>query len=108
MHAKNPGQSIITEGEERKIRFHRIVKCVKLNELHEVVQMNAGNKTKAVQKKSNKQHRFYSFIRPFIEFAIAKLDFAMICRDSLVTSGKACTSLSLLACSLSSRRTSLP
>lgn len=51
---------------------------------------------------------YHNFIRPFIAFAMAKLDFAMICRDSLVTSGSACTSLSLFACSLSSRRMSSP
>jgi len=50
----------------------------------------------------------YNFIRPFIAFAIAKLDFAMTCRDSFVTSGRAWTSLSLFACSLSSRKMSLP
>lgn len=50
----------------------------------------------------------YSFMSPFMALAMAKLDLAMICRDSFVTSGNACTSLSLLACSLSSRRVSLP
>ena len=52
--------------------------------------------------------KFYNFISPFMALATAKLDFAMICRDSFVTSGSACTSLSLFACSLSSRRMSLP
>ncbi len=41
-------------------------------------------------------------------FAIAKLDFAIVCRDSLVTSGNDCTSLNLLAWSSSSRSISLP
>lgn len=50
----------------------------------------------------------HNFVRLFMALAIAKLDFAMICRDSFVTSGKACTSLSLFAWSLSSRRISLP
>ena len=45
---------------------------------------------------------------PFIALAIAKLDFAMTWRDSFVISGSACTSLSLFACSLSSRRISSP
>lgn len=44
---------------------------------------------------------------PFIAFATAKLDFAMTCRASFVTS-PACTSLSFVACSLSSRRMSVP
>lgn len=50
----------------------------------------------------------HSFISPFIAFAIAKLDFAITCRESFVTSGSACTSLRRFACSLSSRRMSLP
>jgi hypothetical protein len=50
----------------------------------------------------------YSFCNPFIALAIAKLDFAITCRLSLVTSGSVCISLSWLACSLSSRRMSLP
>ncbi len=52
--------------------------------------------------------RIQSFISPFIAFAMAKLDFAIICRDSFVTSGSACTSLSLFACSLSSCKISTP
>ena len=51
---------------------------------------------------------YHSFINPFIAFATAKLDLAIICLDSFVTSGSACTSLSLFACSPSSRRISLP
>src|SRR5216684_9303119 len=46
----------------------------------------------------------YSFCNPFIAFAIAKLDLAITCRLSLVTSGSACISLSLSACSLNSRK----
>src|SRR5712672_636403 len=45
----------------------------------------------------------YSFCNAFIAFAIAKLDLAITCRLSLVTSGSACISLSLSACSLNSR-----
>lgn len=58
----------------------------------------------------NKKSRYanHNFIRPFIAFATAKLDFAMICRDSFVTSPRLCTSLSLFAWSLSSRRISWP
>lgn len=62
-------------------------------------------------KSSGGRHRdgpSHSFIRPFIAFAMAKLDLAMIWRLSLVTSGSACTSLSFWACSLSSRSVSLP
>lgn len=50
----------------------------------------------------------YSFCNDFIAFAIAKLDLAITCRLSLVTSGNACISLSLSACSLNSRKMSAP
>jgi len=50
----------------------------------------------------------HSFCNDFIAFAIAKLDFAITCRLSFVTSGSECTSLSLFACSPNSRRMSLP
>ena len=50
----------------------------------------------------------YNFCNAFIAFAIAKLDLAITCRLSLVTSGSACISLSLSACSLSSRKMSPP
>jgi len=40
--------------------------------------------------------------------AIAKLDFAITCLLSFVTSGKFCTSLSLFACSLNCLKNSLP
>ena len=61
------------------------------------------------EKEKNKtRNRNHNFISPFIAFATAKLDLAMICLDSFVTSGIACTSLSLFACSLSSRRISFP
>lgn len=63
--------------------------------------------------KKNKRHKEHvksnhNFMRPFIAFATAKLDFAMTCRDSFVTSRKFWTSLSLFACSLSSRKISFP
>jgi hypothetical protein len=51
---------------------------------------------------------YYNFCNIFIAFAIAKLDLAITCRLSLVTSGSACISLSLFAFSLSSRRMSPP
>lgn len=51
---------------------------------------------------------FYSFINPFIAFAIAKLDLAIVCLESFVTSGNACTSLNLYACSSSPFRISFP
>lgn len=54
------------------------------------------------------EKKFHNLISPFIPLAIAKLDFAIICLDSLVTSGRAWTSLSLLACSPSSRSVSFP
>jgi len=43
-------------------------------------------------------------INTFIAFATANLDLAIMCLDSFVTSGIACNSFSLFACSLSSRR----
>jgi hypothetical protein len=52
--------------------------------------------------------KIHNFINPFMALATAKLDLAIICLDSFVTSGIACTSLNLFACSLSSRRISLP
>lgn len=54
------------------------------------------------------QRGHYNFINPFIAFATAKLDFAITCRDSFVTSGKLCTSLNLFAWSLSSLMISFP
>lgn len=50
----------------------------------------------------------YNFIRPFMALAIEKLDLAIICRDSLVTSGSATISLSLFAWSPNSRKISFP
>ena len=50
----------------------------------------------------------YNFCNIFIALAIAKLDLAITCRLSFVTSGSACVSLSLFAWSLSSRRISPP
>ena len=57
---------------------------------------------------SHPTYRSPSFINPFIAFATAKLDLAMICLDSFVTSGSACTSWSFLACSESCSKISAP
>lgn len=50
----------------------------------------------------------HNFMSPFIAFATAKLDLAMTCRDSFVTSGSVCTSDSFRAWSPSSRSSSAP
>ena len=60
------------------------------------------------EKRMDKTRYHHNFINPFMAFAIAKLLLAMTCLDSFVNSGIACTSLSLFACSLSSRRMSFP
>ncbi len=50
----------------------------------------------------------HNFINPFIAFAIAKLDLAIVCLDSLVSSVRDCTSLSFSAWWLSSANSSCP
>lgn len=52
--------------------------------------------------------QFYILTKLFMAVAIAKLDFAIACRDSFVISGIACISLNRLQCSLNSWRISLP
>jgi hypothetical protein len=39
------------------------------------------------RRKEKKKTSFHNFINPFIAFATAKLDLAIICLDSFVTSG---------------------
>jgi hypothetical protein len=60
------------------------------------------------KKKKKSWRKSHNFINPFIAFAIAKLDFAITCLESFVTSGNACTSLNLFAWSLNSLRISFP
>ena len=64
--------------------------------------------TQHIKDRKRTCENHHNFIRPFMALATAKLDFAIICRDSFVTSGRLCTSLNLFACSLNSLRISFP
>lgn len=70
-----------------------IFKCLTASHLGNYTQISViHDNTKTNYRMSTLQvssRVFYSFIRPFIALATAKLDLAMTCRDSFVTSANA-------------------